>query len=425
MPPRQFAAFPRAADWRPERLVDPEKEHVVRRMIGRTRLKAVFSRGEEAVVSGLRHALRLGGFRSLNISYPHRIGHLVLEADSFLRDRMVSGPPPRRHLLLEPDGGFANLVVAEYLSRYFIVVRRSRWSRLLKLAFEREGLIEDTAPHAVAMYQTARCFAVYERWGARPPLFELTRSDVAHRAAALKNLGVPDDAWFVCVHARGGGYSPSDEFAHSYRNVPIEDYGPAMDRIVERGGWCIRMGDPTMEPMPTKRNCVDYALSPVRSARLDVVLSASCRFFLSCSSGLYNVAAMFGRPSALANTAPLAASYSQGVADLAIPQRMRDAQGRLMSFDEVFASGIAQMRLTSEFTARYLRPTNVTPGEIADLVGEMLDRLDGRAEYTAEDEERQARFRSYFRDGHYAFGAGSRIGRDFLRAHMADLATNL
>jgi putative glycosyltransferase (TIGR04372 family) len=394
-------------------------------MTGRTRLKAILGGGEEAIVSGLRLALRRGGFRWLKISYPHRIGHLVLEADSFLRDRMVSGAAPRRHVLLEPDNGFANPVVAEYLSRYFTVVRRSRWSRLLRRALESEGLIEDTAPYAVAMYETARCFAVYDRWGARPPLFELTGSDVAHRAKALAKLGLPAGAWFVCVHARGGGYSPSDEFAHSYRNVPIGDYGPAMDRIVERGGWCIRMGDPTMEPMPPKRNCIDYALSPLRSARLDVILPASCRFFLSCSSGLYNVAAMFGRPSALANTAPLAASYSQGVGDLSIPQRLRDAGGRAMSFDEIFASGAADLRITPEFVARGLVPTNVTPDEIADLASEMLDRLDGRAEYTPADEERQARFRTQFREGHYSFGAGSRIGRDYLRAHMAEQVGSL
>lgn len=58
-----------------------------------------------------------------------------------------------------------------------------------------------------------------------------------------------------------------------------------------------------------------------------------------------------------------------------------------------------------------------TPDEVRDLAIEMLDRLDGRLSYDADDEARQARFRALFRPVHYSYGALSRVGGAFLRKH--------
>jgi hypothetical protein len=57
--------------------------------------------------------------------------------------------------------------------------------------------------------------------------------------------------------------------------------------------------------------------------------------------------------------------------------------------------------------------------EIRSLALELLDRLDSKALYSQEDEDRQMRFKALFREGHYAYRTGSRIGRDFLSTHFA------
>lgn len=355
----------------------------------------------------------------IEISHPDRIGHLCLEPDSFLKERRLEGRRRGPVFLLPTGVGFANRTLLRHLRRHLVVVSNPRLARRLRAAFERAGRIEKTHPHAVALYDTARCFEVYARWGTRAPLFALTRDDIAFRDRMLREMGVPDGAWFVCVHAREGGYSPSDENVHSYRNVDIADYGPAMDRIVARGGWCIRMGDPTMKPLGPREGVVDYATSPFKSERLDICLAAGCRFFLGCASGLYNVAAMFGRPSALANTAPLSAAYSQGVGDLAIPQLLARGSGEILSFEDILGSEIGNLRLTHEFVDRGLVPRNVTSGEIVAMTEEMIETVEGRVRYGPEDQARQDAYRSLYRQGHYAFRAGSRIGRDFLARHFA------
>jgi hypothetical protein len=78
-------------------------------------------------------------------------------------------------------------------------------------------------------------------------------------------------------------------------------------------------------------------------------------------------------------------------------------------------SPIANYRFSELYAQNGLDVVNNTPEEILALTTEMLERLEGRAVYTSDDESRQTKFRSLFAQGHYSYGAASRIGRDFLR----------
>lgn len=364
-------------------------------------------------------ALKRLGFVSIEISNPQRIGHLVLEADSFIKDQILTHGRRPRAILIESQHGFANETIAEYLSRIIYVLRRNEFTIALEHFFRVNGLSVRTNDYAVAMYETALCYDVNRRWADRKPLVSLTADDRRLGQDALAAMGLPADAWFACVHARGGGYSPADEAWHSHRNVDIADFGPAMDLIADHGGWCIRMGDKTMRPMPARRNAIDYALSPQKSDRLDVILAARCRFFLGCASGLCSVATMFGTPAVMANMTPMSGAYSPGAFDLSIPQQLGTVDHRMLSIQEIFTSDIANLRLTEEFAARGLVPVNVSSDDIRDVVAEMLDRLEGRAVYTEEDERRQETFRSFLKPGHYGYGAASRIGREYLRKYLS------
>jgi len=370
-------------------------------------------------------AANLCGFRLVQISFPHRIGHLAVESDCLIKESILDRGTVGNLLLVQDPvdvipgrAGFANQVLANYLKRYFYVVKNRLLARFLNGVFRSSSLVVETAPYAVAIYESARSYEIYSRWGTRPAIFQLTARDRQAGQDILKQMGLPPNAWFVCLHAREGGYAAYDEHLHSYRNVDIEDYAPAIEEITNRGGWCIRMGDPTMTPKKPQKQVIDYAVSEFRSDRMDVFLAATCRFMLGCASGLAHLVTMFGRPSVMVNMAPLSGAYSSGVKDLAIPQRLRAADGRILSFEEIMSSDIANLRATAEFESRGLQLIRATPDEIRELVVEMMDRLDGAVDYGADDEARQERFRKLFREGHYAYKAGSRIGREFLRRYF-------
>src|SRR5947209_10997494 len=224
---------------------------------------------------------------------PGRIGHLALDFDSYIKQRLMQGRT-RRPLYLVDFRAPANACLLDYWRRYIRVVPRGPAWRLRHLA-NIPALVDDlSVSYASVMSGASPCYAIEAAWGERPPLLELNADHAARGEAALRQMGVPEGAWFVCVHARGAGYSPGDEHIQSYRNASITGYIPAMQEIVAGGGWCIRMGDPTMEPLPPMQNTIDYALSDFKSDWMDVFLCARARFFLGNNSGIYLVSSILG-----------------------------------------------------------------------------------------------------------------------------------
>ena len=240
----------------------------------------------------------------------------------------------------------------------------------------------------------------------------LTDALEARGRARLAEMGVPQDAWFVAIHAREGGYSPGDETTHAHRNADIASYGLAIQEIRARGGWVVRMGDPSMTPM---EGVVDYALSPLKADWMDLWLCAHSRFLLGTSSGLIMLAAIFQRPCALVNMAPHGSAYGVRPGDISIVKGAVRADGTVMPLAQVFDSGLSRQRYAYVFEERGVRLQNNSAEEVRDLTVEMLDRLEGRFETTPEDDDLQRRFRALLTPHDYAFGAAARLGRDWLR----------
>lgn len=361
------------------------------------------------------------GNRLVKISFPDRIGHLSQEIDGLLRDWTREGRDTKKLFLQDIGAGFANSHLVSYYRPYLNIVPDCAAFEYIRNYGDPEGALVETHPYEVAMYQTAKIYESFALWGDRPPLFELTPDDIAAARAALAAFGVPQDGWFVCLHAREGGYSTIDEHIHSFRSVDIDTFLPAIDEIVARGGRVIRMGDSTMRPFGRHEGVIDYAQAASKSPQLDIALTAMCRFFLGTASGMFNVAEMFGRPCVVTNMAPISAGLAPGLADISIFQRLRTKDGRVLDVKDALDAECGNYRLAEEFATAGLENIKNSTEEILEAVMEMLERMDGVARYASDDLKRQALFKSWLRQGHYAYGAGSNVGREFLRRHI-DLA---
>jgi putative glycosyltransferase (TIGR04372 family) len=358
------------------------------------------------------------GVRLLVPTRVDRIGHLVGEIDCAIKESLLGGGRTRRGVLLAPRNRVANRHILNYWKQYLTVVESPFWCRILQ-EFNRFGFLryrDDMARYFEAINETAAFNSIYSEWSKRPPLLKLDDTDARRGEAALRELGLPAGARFICFHSRDGGYSPGDEHWHSFRNAPIESYLPAAAALRAQGLHCIRMGDPTMPRMSPTEGCIDYAHSSLKSDWLDVFLCARCEFFLGNTSGLYLISTAFGRPSALANLVPMSTALSGGANELGIPKLMwREKEARYLSFREVFEQPLAGYRYAELYRTAGIRPIENDPQDISALALEMLERTRETARYDPLDESLQQRFRSLFRPGHYGFGSKARVGRDFLR----------
>lgn len=363
-------------------------------------------------------ALRALGWRLLRLTNVHRIGHLAAEPDAVVKEVELGRFPPHRALLLAPRGRVANEHLVSYWERYFHAVRSPALCTLLgplnRFAFLR--LREDLTRYVVAINGSAAYMPLQAQWGERPPVLELTPHDIRRGEQRLRDLGIPAGGRFVCFHSRDGGYSPGDEHLHAFRNTSLETYLAAAQALWRRGLYSVRMGDRSMQPLSRTAGVVDYACSPLRADWMDIFLCARCEFFLGNSSGIAFLATTFGRPAATANLIPFSGAYPYGPADLGIP-KLLSRQGRLVPFAEILGSEAAHFRDARLYASAGLQPVENRADEVRDLALEMLERLEGRASYSPDDERRQARFRALFRPGHFSHGSAGRVGRDFLRKY--------
>jgi putative glycosyltransferase (TIGR04372 family) len=349
-----------------------------------------------------------------------RIGHLVCEPDCFLKERELGlrGARTVREVICLPSDRVANRHLASYWGAHLRVVSSPVLCRLLQPLARQKAIQYDIHPYVALIDRSATYPAIQRAWGERAPTLMLSEEDARRGRACLAELGLPGGAWFACLHVREAGYSPVDDELHAYRNFDIQLFLPALSEIRARGGWIVRLGDPSMRRLPPMDGLIDYAHSALRSDWMDVFLCAACRVFVGTSSGLCNVASVFGRPCCLAGLAPLSTVLPYGARDLGIPKLLYSLrENRHLSFAEAFASPASNFRYSELYQEAGLRVDENTPEEIAALIVEALDRLDGKATYTAEDEARQTRFKALMRPGHYSYGAPSSVGRDFLRKY--------
>lgn len=359
--------------------------------------------------------LYLARVRFLDV-FMERIGHLAMEPDCYIKEGIL-GMRPQYFGVLLAARPVANRHFLNYWRKHIRVVTSPIGRTLLSPFLLYKRLRLDISHYAVAIDMTAAYAAVETSWGDRPPLLQLSEADKRRGRACLEKLGMPPDAWFVCLHSREGGYSPHDEMIHSYRNCDIRSYSSAIKAITGKGGWCIRMGDASMSKLPAMEHLIDYAHSDLKHDWMDVFLCASCRFFLGSNSGLSWVSTVFGVPSALTNLVPVSV-MPFGKMDIGIPKlHWSQDENRYLSFEEIFCSPVANYRFASQYKDARIQVIENTEEDIRDLIDEMLQILEGSGFYTQEDERLQQRYKEFFKQGHYSFGTRARIGRDFIRKY--------
>lgn len=151
------------------------------------------------------------------------------------------------------------------------------------------------------------CFEICARVAAavdpeRGALLAVPDPDRAELDSYLTSVGHSGARGFVTVHCREDGFR--DQTAHRARNARIADCLPALQRLVALGYTVIRIGDPSMSRLPERPGFVDYAHSPRKSQKLDVLLVAGAAFHIGSSSGMSLVPLLFGTPCLFLNWYP-------------------------------------------------------------------------------------------------------------------------
>lgn len=240
------------------------------------------------------------------------IGDLAIHASLYITTKGVEkGAKSKPVLTYDSSRPVCNPVYLDYWRDYFeLITTEEAVARSLaplpKLAY---GLIPGNIPISV---DTAMAYGLgRHEQGGGGPLLTLTDAHRAEGEKVLRDMGLPEGAWFVCLHIREDGfYGEDSDSASTMRNTTIHAYREGIRAVTERGGWVIRMGNPTMTPFDPMERLIDYPFTDWRSPSTDIFLAGACRFFIGTPSGMYIAAATFGAPVVLLNQTPMSQRLS-------------------------------------------------------------------------------------------------------------------
>jgi putative glycosyltransferase (TIGR04372 family) len=109
------------------------------------------------------------------------------------------------------------------------------------------------------------------------------------KSGILDQLGIPTDGKFVCLAIRDGSYyaatGMSESAGYQLINFDAKVFVEACEYLVAEGFTVVRVGTPTLNPMPAMKGVIDYANLPLRSEVNDLVLMRECSFVVSTQTG--------------------------------------------------------------------------------------------------------------------------------------------
>ncbi len=152
-------------------------------------------------------------------------------------------------------------------------------------------------------------------------------------------MGLPEDAWFVCLHVRESGFYNDQGF---WRNANINNYIGAIEEVTSRGGWVVRMGDATMTKLPVMERVIDYPFTEAKSDLMDVYLISECRAYMGTQSGILSIALMFQRPIILTSMCSWLWLFPLKRGDIGLLKHIYSkSRNRFLSVREWIAEGFA------------------------------------------------------------------------------------
>lgn len=229
----------------------------------------------------------------------------------------------------------------------------------------------------------------WEEQISEPPQLSLPGKMLKFCEVERERIGLPQEAWFVCLHVRDGGYK--GDF-NNVRNANIENYMEAITEITRRGGWVIRMGDRSMQELPICSQVIDYAHSSSLSSTMDVYLIKGCAFYVGTSSGHVDTALLFGKPVVHTNMTHWINLMPMRKGDILIFKHVYSKS--LRSFISIQEWMQQASLITSDFSSTDWEFVENSSEELAEVVAEYMDYR-GKTESTQlQNEFRKAHARA-------------------------------
>ena len=317
------------------------------------------------------------------------IGHIGL-LDIYIKASILGKFGDVGLTLLGPLDRYSNTSLIEYWSKYLDIIDKPEslglQPDLIETIEERISLIRSK----VELFTLAEFGAeVQQEWEKKgfDGLLSLSQDHIEEGQKALESLGMPKDSWFCGIHVREGSERLTDA-----RNASIDSYYLAIDEIISRGGWVIRMGDKSMIKLPYKYGVIDLPFTEFNLDWMNLFVWSQGRFLIGTGSGPVVLPLCFGKGVAIANWAPLA-SRQWGSKDILLPKHYYHIrENRYLCPEERMSEKYGYIESKTALRNMGIEVHDNSPDEIKELIIQMINSLTDSVKISEHQSRIQDRF---------------------------------
>ncbi len=187
------------------------------------------------------------------------------------------------------------------------------------------------------------------------------------------------------------GYKSEHWDYHNYRDTDSDTYSRAVEYLVSKGFWVVRMGQFAEKPLKTAGlRVIDYPFVNDQNDLMDIWLTLNCKLFISNSSGLDILLDAYNKaPSLIVNGLPLWQHNSWHDANW-YPKNLRWKHSKaFLTLEEHLQHGYMS---SPDYAAAGIDVVDLTPEELLLAVTEQIERMTGSWIEGSGEKERQDNF---------------------------------
>ena len=314
-----------------------------------------------------------------------RIGHLALNNDLFLK-RVNNGffGKNDKFILIGPGEKGSKMIANKTLYKIIsekikqtssiIFIENFILFRMLNMASKK--LANNGININLEMNSNEVEFSIYK------PIFFFDKNTVRDGIKKLQNLGFYNGKKIVCVYARDSTFLFGDKFSyHDYRNADIDTYIPSIKYLINLDYFVVRIGSIAAKRVSYNNpNFLDYPFSKLKSDFFDTFFIYISDFVIGTTSGITDVATVFGIPFLGVNYAPFT-ECPLGKYDLFIQKKLIDRSGKVIEYKKIIDGDLKHVYKGDEFYKRTgLTYLDNTSEEILKATKEMQSIVSGDLE---------------------------------------------
>jgi len=219
------------------------------------------------------------------------------------------------------------------------------------------------------------------------PFIDFSHEETKQANKVLDKFKLTKESKIVCFAGRSLNYK--NELFETARNSDFNNYLQGMSQLTKKGYFAFRMGETSHKKIPKNfsNQIIDFTASSYRSEFLDLYLISKSLFFVSCSSGVNEMATIMRKPKILIDCIDFENLFKQNLfyIPIILPKKIFSLKDeKFLDYSRLFKFSLKEINNIESLSQINLKIVNNSPEDIESAIMHMHDYINGNLDIEKE-----------------------------------------